>query len=84
MIPFIICTCGRSIGDLYDAFAYMRHQAYIAAYGKQRMRLDPSMAAIMRGDNINLSDVFDDLGISADMQCCRGKLAFNVRFQDMV
>lgn len=78
MYPYILCYCGRAIGDIYDIFKEMRREKYIAAYGTDE--IDPSILAISSTVDVDLIDVFDQLRVHTD--CCRARLMSQVEFKE--
>jgi DNA-directed RNA polymerase subunit N (RpoN/RPB10) len=78
MYPFIVCFCGRSIGDLYDAFNMMRMDKYAKAIGAAG-EIDPVLLPISESVQIELNDIFDELNIN--MVCCRMHLHALVEFK---
>lgn len=81
MYPRIVCECGRSLGDLYDAFKAMRLKQYIEVYKTLPTKLDPVKVAFSRDINMNMSGIFDALGLH--LVCCRGKMTSQVEFKDI-
>ncbi len=82
MIPFIVCSCGRSLGDLYDAFAALRMAKYELVFGADAQYVDPVVLAIMSDSyEHNLLDEFAALGI--ELECCRLRIDKQVRFCDV-
>lgn len=81
MYPFIVCFCGRSLGDLYDAFKIMRLQKYSEAYAEAEIDVDPAILAITEPIQVDLSDVYKQLNIHTD--CCKVKLATQVEFKSV-
>lgn len=83
MYPYIVCYCGRSLGDIFDIFKLLRLEKYMAAYEKSdgiEWDIDPTMLAISEVVDIDLSDVFDQLRIYTD--CCRSRLMSQVEFKE--
>lgn len=86
MYPLIVCTCGRAIGDLYEAYAAMRDELYRAAYEKEGgIGYDPSMIPLI-GDitsGVGLTDILDMLGLTKECMCCRDYMLTQVIFVDI-
>lgn len=81
MYPYIVCFCGCSLGDLRDAFSVMRADKIRQALGiPQYETINPAMLAIT-GNDINLSDVFEQLCIT--QQCCQVRMATQVEFKEL-
>lgn len=81
MYPFVVCFCGRALGDIYDVFKIMRRAKYSAAYGDLEDDFDPSLIALNEAIQVDLTDVFDSLGIHMD--CCRIRLNTQVEFKEL-
>lgn len=81
MYPYIVCFCGRSLGDIYDLFKAMKLVKYNAEYAKNDLDVDPSLLAISEQVEVDLSDVFEALCIHTD--CCRVRLMSQVEFKDL-
>ncbi len=82
MYPYIVCFCGCSLGDLYDAFKAMRIDAYKKALNDSRFeKIDPAMLAITENVDVDLSDVFAQLCITQG--CCQVRLITQVEFKDL-
>jgi DNA-directed RNA polymerase subunit N (RpoN/RPB10) len=72
MYPPIVCTCGRSLGDLYDCYKHIlleRTAKYMAEHGLEKIK--PEMLAIGNDTTIMMGDILNQLGISIHMDCCR-------------
>lgn len=79
MYPFIVCyTCGFRSGDLYDAFIAMRREKYKKAYDSAGLKYDPALTPINESIQVDLSDVFEQLGIRMD--CCKTHMCTQVMF----
>ena len=81
MYPYIVCTCGYPLGDIYTIFDIMRRAKYIQAYGEFYNEIDPSILAITESIQVTLEDVFDQLNI--DLICCRTRLLTQVTFDSI-
>lgn len=75
MFPFIVCFCGRSIGDLYDAFKHMRQKIYM----EKLAGIAPEMVAITEVEDVSLKEVLDQLGLH--MTCCRTHILTQTEFK---
>lgn len=83
MYPYIVCYCGRSIGDVYDVFCKLRIQKYNEAFNKNeasKYDIDPNMLSISEIVDVDLTDVFEQLNIHTD--CCRTRLTTQVQFKE--
>ena len=58
MYPYILCYCGRSLGDIYDIFKIMRINKLIELYSEGHLNIDPALIAISESIKIDLDDVF--------------------------
>lgn len=81
MYPYIVCLCGRSIGDIYDLFKVMKLEKYNETYIDGALDIDPSLLAISEQIQVDLSDIYEALNIHLD--CCRVRLMSQVEFKDM-
>jgi len=82
MYPYIVCFCGCSLGDIYDAFKAMRSAKYRKALNDPDFdKIDPAMLAITENVNVDLSDVFEQLCITQD--CCMVRLTTQVEFKEL-
>jgi len=83
LIP-ITCTCGRSIGDIYDAFDARRRKLIEEKFKKEDIKVTPDKLLDITGDDINveLNQIFVDYHI--DMICCRRILLTSVNFYDLM
>lgn len=79
MYPYIVCYCGRSIGDLFDVFKAMRNELYMTTFG--HTVFDPSMLAIMPDLQVELGEVLDNLHLHLD--CCRARMLTQVEFKEL-
>ena len=80
MFPHIICFCGRSLGDIYDIYKFMRAERHAIAY-KATAPLDPAILPIVESVQVKMGDVMDMLHIHVD--CCRQRLLTAVEFNDI-
>lgn len=78
MYPYIVCSCGRSIGDLYDLYLEMKNEKIEASAD---VEIDPLLLAITDSVSIDMSDVLDDLGLH--VECCRTRITTLVQFKDL-
>lgn len=77
MYPFIVCFCGRALGDIYDLFCAMRSAKQARMF--EGIDIDPSYVPIVDTIQIDLLDVFDSLGLHMD--CCRTRMLTQVEFK---
>lgn len=81
MYPFILCFCGRSLGDLYDLFCAMKITKYAAAYEEAGIDIDPYLLPLCESIQVDLVDVFEALGLHMD--CCRNHLLTQQEFKGL-
>jgi hypothetical protein len=82
MYPYIVCFCGCSLGDIYDAFKAMRLDAYQKALQDPNfVNINPAVLAITANVKIDLSDVFVQLCIT--QECCQTRLNTQVEFKEL-
>lgn len=81
MYPFIVCFCGRALGDLYDAFKAMRQARYLETYGELEDVIDPRILAVTEDLHMVLGDVLDMLGLH--QVCCRTHMLTQVEFKEI-
>ena len=82
LIP-ITCTCGRSLGDIYDAFIAKKKKMIESKFQKDGIDVNPDKLQDMSGD-----DIFPELGelltnYHITMTCCRRILLTSVNFVDL-
>jgi len=81
MYAYIVCFCGRSLGDLFDLFREMRAIKYADAYSNLDFDIDPNLLAITESVQVKLDDVLDDLCLNLD--CCRTHMLTQVEFAEI-
>jgi DNA-directed RNA polymerase subunit N (RpoN/RPB10) len=81
MYPYIVCTCGRSIGDIYDLFKILKLEKYNQEFVENELDIDPNLFAISEHIQVELDDIFEILCIKTD--CCRAKLMSQVEFKEL-
>ena len=79
MYPYIVCYCGRSIGDLYDLFMKLRADKYAEEFGDAVF--DPSAIALSEVLQSDIGDIFDTLHLEND--CCRARIMTQVEFKEL-
>lgn len=79
MYPFIVCFCGRSLGDLYDVFRLMRKAKYSQAFEDED--IDPDMIPLTETIQVDLVDVFEQLNLQLD--CCQIHIQSQVEFKNI-
>lgn len=80
MYPYVVCYCGRSLGDLYDLFCAMRLSKYAEIY-PETGGIDPSLLATAEDGRVELGDVLDALGLHLD--CCRVRMITQVEYKEL-
>ena len=81
MYPFILCFCGRAIGDIYDLFCVLRAAKYAAKYAELGIDIDPTAIPIVETIQVDLSDIFEILNLHMD--CCRNHIQTQVEFKSI-
>ncbi len=81
MWPYILCSCGRDIGSIYDVFKLMRISKYSAALSELDDDIDPTILCITENIQIDLGEVLDSLKIFT--MCCRTKLVTQVEYKSL-
>lgn len=80
MYPYIVCTCGRSLGDIYDIFRAMRRDIQEEYFKQNNINADPSLVFV--GDfKVNLGGVLDQLQLK--LPCCRTRMMTQVLYKDV-
>lgn len=79
MYPYIVCCCGRSIGDLFDVFSAMRSELYLITFGQTKF--DPALLPIMPDLKVELGEILDNLHLHHD--CCRVRIMTQVEFKEL-
>ncbi len=81
MWPYILCSCGRDIGSIYDVFKLMRISKYSEALSELDDDVDPAILCIIEDIRVELGDVLNSLKIFT--MCCRVKLITQVEFKSL-
>jgi len=83
MYPFIVCACGRSLGDLYPAYLALKRREYVKKCkdGNIDLNIDPAMLALMGTLNLDMSHVWKILGLH--LPCCQGRMITQVEFKSV-
>ncbi len=81
MFPFIVCYCGRSIGDLYDAFSLMKAAAYKEFYELHGDNIDPERIPISESVHLELNSICEQLGLTNE--CCKIRMLCQVTFKEV-
>jgi DNA-directed RNA polymerase subunit N (RpoN/RPB10) len=80
MYPYIVCYCGRSVGDLYPLFDEMRKERYEEYFKKTGHRIEPNRVTISSDVHVDLGDVFKKLNIRT--QCCKARLLTQLEYKE--
>ena len=72
MLILVRCTCGNSIGDLVDAFKYLRYKKVSKAVRDSGRNITTDMFAIITELKIEFGDELNQLGLMLD--CCRSAM----------
>jgi len=83
LIP-ITCTCGRSLGDIYDAFNAKRKKIIEETLRKNGINVAYDKLQDVSGDDIfpELGKILDDYNIK--LTCCRRVLLSSVDFYELM
>jgi DNA-directed RNA polymerase subunit N (RpoN/RPB10) len=79
MYPYVVCYCGRSIGDLYDLYVELRRRKIISEHGE--LNIDPDVVAFSDTLQVHTGDILDKLNLKLD--CCRARMLSQVEFYDL-
>lgn len=85
MYSYILCFCGRPIGQLYRAFVILRAMANEKLYASASTggSHQPHPEFIGPADfNVSVGDILDKLGLHH--QCCRGRMMSFVEIQHVM
>lgn len=77
MYPYILCFCGKALGNIYDIFKLMRAEKY--AHIDECM--DTFLLSITNDFKISLEDIFEQLNVP--LECCRVRLNTQVEFKEL-
>lgn len=73
MYPYIICFCGRQLGELYALYMAIKADRVAEMIAANDMgEADPAAIYISGILNVELGDVLDDLKL--DLPCCRARM----------
>jgi DNA-directed RNA polymerase subunit N (RpoN/RPB10) len=75
MYTYIVCLCGRSLGDIYDLYHAFRTKKLQDVLG-DTSGADPALMLLMDDIQIDMQDVFAMLHIH--LECCRARLTSQV------
>jgi DNA-directed RNA polymerase subunit N (RpoN/RPB10) len=82
MYPYILCFCGKSIGDLYPAYkAVVEKRKKIALRRLEEQDSLPNNRPEQTVDNFAVGDVLTGLGLAKD--CCRARMMSQVEFKTL-
>ena len=83
LIP-ITCTCGRSLGDIYDHFDKDRRQMVEEKLEKDNNSVSPDKLNELSGydDYPDITPLFNKYNIN--MLCCKRILLSNVNFNELL
>lgn len=79
MFPYIVCYCGRSLGDIYPVFKEMRKQRY-QEYLKKDSDIEIVKLMTSTKIDVKLGDILDALNINCE--CCRVRLLTQVEYSE--
>jgi DNA-directed RNA polymerase subunit N (RpoN/RPB10) len=78
MYPYIVCRCGRSLGDLYDLYQAMKRAKYADEFGD--VVIDPTLIMLTEELQIDINDIFEALHLDND--CCRSCMLSQVEIDE--
>lgn len=81
MLYPITCSCGRSLGDLADAYKLMRYKRIQSEVVGEAHNISPDMLAIVDDLSPEMREDFEQLGL--DMECCITKMKTSVEFWEL-
>jgi DNA-directed RNA polymerase subunit N (RpoN/RPB10) len=81
MYPYIVCNCGFSLGDKYDAFKALRAKIREKHFNTTNKYIDPENFTYSEDLNVELREVFEMLGIR--LQCCKTHMLTQVEFKNI-
>lgn len=78
MYPFIICSCGRAIGELYELFVQIKLNELKNV--TETTDINASTLYVNEEAYIDMSKVWQYIGIS--LECCKSKISFQQKMSD--
>lgn len=81
MLYPILCRCGRSLGDLADAFKMMRYKHTQELIQKSDRNINPHILSMVDDLQPDLRDIFEQLHVKKS--CCRMILMTSVEFWEL-
>lgn len=78
MLPYVVCYCGRSIGDKYLLFRELVKAEYEKYIAKNGLQMTPEQLVHSDKVHIDLSSIFDSLHLN--LECCRARINTQLRF----
>ena len=78
MFPYIVCTCGRSIGDIYDLYL-----ALVFDLINKEKNLVKNTLNYQMFTHENANRIFNILNIPPESMCCRTHIMTQVQFKDV-
>ena len=80
MLCVILCSCGRSLGDLYEAFKAYRAYRWSGVITESGRKILPEFIPVADDLYPKLGDFFKMINI--DHTCCKMKLLGTVEFNE--
>ena len=80
MYPYIVCFCGRSLGDIYDVYKQMRLNKYKKEYGEAASTMDPHLMTLSNVAEVVVDDILNKLHLKTI--CCRARMISQVEFKE--
>lgn len=81
MYPYVICFCGRPLGDLYDFFKAAREELMQQAHERLGEKIKPMFMRTADDIKIQLKEVLDALNLHTE--CCRIHILTQVEFDEL-
>lgn len=80
MFPYIVCWCGRSIGDLFPLFNAMKQEKYEEYCKKNGIVIEPKRVTVSSDVHVDVGDILDALHLHTD--CCRSRMITQIEFKE--
>lgn len=81
MLCQILCSCGKSLADIYDAFCAYRNKRIGKHLFDKKLDISPDMMTISDDIKVELEEPLNELGVN--MICCRMRLLTTVKFTEL-
>jgi len=82
MYPPIVCGCGRSLGDIYDVYKYLRKLEIEKKINEtKRANVLPEHFMSSYEIEVEVGKILTDLGLT--LECCRNNMLSCVEFREL-